>query len=137
MHLVCDGRGTPLSVHLSAGQCHDSPQFAPTFEAVTVPARPKVLVADRGYDSAAIRSYLSGQGIEPVIPKRRSKAVPEPEPACPVRYRGRNVVERLIGHLKECRRLASRYEKLARHYLTMVKLACIRRIFKLHFSDTA
>ncbi|RMG77544.1 MAG: hypothetical protein D6711_01355 [Chloroflexi bacterium] len=42
----------------------------------------------------------------------------------------------MIGHLKECRRLASRYEKLARHYLTMVKLACIRRIFKLHFSDT-
>ncbi len=137
MHLVCDGRGTPLSVHLSAGQRHDSPQFKPTFEAVTVPARPQTLVADKGYDSAAIRGYLDGCGIEPVIPRRRSKAVAEPEPACPVRYRRRNVVERLIGHLKECRRLATRYEKLARHYLAMVKLACIRRIFKLHFSDRA
>ncbi len=134
VHLLCDGRGVPLSVHLSAGQCHDSPQLAPSFEAVTVPVRLKVLVADRGYDSAAIRSQLSGQGIAPVIPKRRSKAVPEPEPACPVRYRHRNIIERLIGHWN---RLASRYEKLARHYLTMVKLACIRRIFKLHFSDTA
>jgi len=68
------GAPAPLSVHLSAGQCHDSPQFAPTFEAVTVPTRTKVLVADRGYNSAALRSQLSGRGIEPVIPKRQGGA---------------------------------------------------------------
>jgi len=53
-------------------------------------------------------------------------------------YAKRNVIERLIGWLKECRRLATRYEKYAQCYLTMVKLACIRRCFrKLEFSNTA
>ena len=124
-------------MHLSAGQRHDSPQFAPTFEAVSVPVLPRSMVADKGYDSQRVRDYLHAGGIESVIPRRRSKANPEPEPACPVRYRRRNVIERLIGHLKECRRLATRYEKRADHYLAMVKLACIRRILKLHFSDNA
>jgi transposase len=48
------------------------------------------------------------------------------------------VIERLIGWLKECRRLATRYEKYAQCYLAMVKLAFIRRCFrKLEFSNTA
>ncbi len=135
VHLICDGVGTPLSVHVSAGQRHDSPQFTPTFEAVSLAVLPETLVADKGYDSAAIRAYLDDLGVESVIPRRRTKSVPAP--VCSVRYRRRNVIERLIGHLKECRRLATRYEKLARHYVAMVKLACIRRIFKIHFSDTA
>ena len=53
-------------------------------------------------------------------------------------YAKRNVIERLIGWLKECRRLATRYEKYARCYLAMVKLAFTQRCFrKLEFSNTA
>jgi len=53
-------------------------------------------------------------------------------------YAKRNVIERLIGWLKECRRLATRHEKYARCYLAMVKLAFIRRCFrKIEFSNTA
>jgi transposase len=47
------------------------------------------------------------------------------------RYRGRNVVERCIGWLKECRSVATRYEKLAVHYLGMVELAIIERYLRL------
>jgi transposase len=47
------------------------------------------------------------------------------------RYRGRNVIERSIGWLKECRSVATRFEKLAVHYLGMVHLAIIERYLKL------
>lgn len=47
------------------------------------------------------------------------------------KYRGRNVVERCIGWLKESRRVATRYEKLANHYLAMLKLAMIQRSLRL------
>lgn len=45
-------------------------------------------------------------------------------------YRNRNVVERCFGRLKECRRIATRYDKTARNYLAMVKLGCIRLFYK-------
>jgi transposase len=43
-----------------------------------------------------------------------------------VLYRERNVVERLVGRLKEFRRIATRYDKLAASYLAFVQLAAIR-----------
>lgn len=54
------------------------------------------------------------------------------------KYRGRNVVKRCIGWLKEYRRLATRYKKLATHYLAIVKLAMIQRCLRvLEPSDRA
>jgi transposase len=52
-------------------------------------------------------------------------------------YRERNAVERCVGWLKECRRLAARYEKLAENFLAMVTLAMIQRYLAIGFSDTA
>ena len=52
-------------------------------------------------------------------------------------YRRRNVIERCIGWLKECRRVATRYEKLAVSYLAMLKVAMVQRIFKMRFSNSA
>ena len=63
--------------------------------------------------------------------KRRAEGI------CPKEYHRRHVMEHLIGHLKECRHLAPRFEKLARHDLEMVKLACIRYILNRYFSETA
>lgn len=50
-------------------------------------------------------------------------------------YRERNVIERCIGWLKECRRVFSRYDKRATSHLAFLKLAVLRRLFKLEFSD--
>lgn len=142
----------PLNACLSAGQRHDGPHLKPLMNTVRIPrrqpgrprTRPDMLVADRGYDAQHIRRYLRQRGIGAMIPerrpgrgrKRRRKGRP------PVFdegiYAKRNVIERLIGWLKECRRLATRYEKYARCYLAMVKLAFTRRCFrKLEFSNTA
>ncbi len=103
-----------------------------------------MLVADRGYDARAIRRYLRRRGIQAMIPERRAgkgrkrRRRGRPPTFDRVLYAKRNAIERLIGWLKECRRLATRYEKYARCYLAMVKLAFIRRCFrKLEFSNTA
>jgi transposase len=46
-------------------------------------------------------------------------------------YKRRNVIERLIGWLKERRRLCTRFEKLAESYLSMVKLAFIEKCMQM------
>ena len=75
-----------------------------------------------------VRAWLSRRGIEAVIPTRRD----QPREAMNrKKYRGRNVVERCIGWLKESRRVATRYEKLATHYLAMITLAMIQRCLRL------
>jgi transposase len=53
------------------------------------------------------------------------------------RYRRRCTIEQCIGWLKECRRLGTRFEKLAVNYLAMVHLAFIQRYLRILFSDTA
>jgi transposase len=50
-------------------------------------------------------------------------------------YRRRNVIERCIGWLKNCRRIGTRYEKLAVSFLGMLTVAIIQRIFKMQFSN--
>lgn len=148
---MCDSGGVPLAAGLSAGQRHDVTELEPLMDAVRVPrrrpgrprTRPEVLVADRGYDARHVRRYLRRRGIRAMIPERRVGARRtrrrrgRPPVFDETIYAKRNVIERLIGWLKECRRLATRYEKYARCYLAMVKLAFIRRCFrKLEFSNT-
>lgn len=104
--------------------------------------RPTYLLADRAYGVDRIRRYLRQRGIKAVIPnkaipkgRKRRKRGPNPK-VDPVLYAKRNVIERLFGWLKHSRRFATRFEKKASHFLAMVKLACIRRLFKSYFSDT-
>ena len=79
------------------------------------------LIADRGYDSNAIRTAAQAQGAEAVIPPTRSRKtlLPYSRDA----YRARNLVERLWCRLKDWRRIATRYDKLARNYMAGVYLA--------------
>jgi transposase len=61
-------------------------------------------------------------GVEPVIPYRRSEHRDDRRPLNAAAYRGRNVIERCVGRLKEMRRIGTRYEKLASSYLAMLTL---------------
>jgi transposase len=80
------------------------------------------VVGDKAYSSRKARRYLQRRGIAAVIPRRtyerRSSLNKE-------RYRERNRVERLINRLKQFRRVATRYEKLAANYLTILTIAAI------------
>jgi transposase len=88
-------------------------------------ALPKtMLLADRGYDADWIRELARQQGAWANIPPKRNRK----DPICfsPYLYRARNLVERFFNEIKQCRRVATRYDKLAANYLALVKLASIR-----------
>lgn len=81
-------------------------------------------MADKGYDSNAIRADLAERGIEAVIPPRSNRKTPIAWDA--VLYRDRNRIERMFGRLKINRAIATRYDKLADSFLGMLHLAAIR-----------
>lgn len=127
---MTDRRGTPLGVLVTAGQAHESKSFEALMDTVKIRRRrrPNAVAGDKGYSYPRIRTWLAKRGIEAVIPTRSDQPR---ERMNKKKYRGRNVVERCIGWLKESRRVATRYEKLAAHYLAMVTLAMIQRCLRL------
>ena len=144
-HLVTDGRGTPLAVEVTAGQVHESTRLEPIIARFIASRKhrrhrkPKKLAGDKGYSVKRIRDWLKLLGIEPVIPhKDNEKARNDPAVSFDKQtYRQRHVVEQCVGWLKECRRIGTRFEKLAVHFHGMIQLAMIRRYLKLLFSDRA
>lgn len=103
--------------------------------------RPDRLLADKGYSSRAIRDYLRSRGIACTIPERADQIAGRRrrnEKLCtfnPHLYRRRNVVERCFNRLKQNKALATRYDKLARHYQAIVTIACLR-LWLTDFADT-
>lgn len=85
--------------------------------------RPKRVVADKGYSSPSFRRYLRRRGLRYTIPRRTDQA--RGGPFDKQVYRNRNRVERLINRLKQFRRIATRYEKLAVNYAAMLSIASI------------
>ena len=81
------------------------------------------LMADRAYDAGAFRAWLAERGTEAVIPSTRSRKVAIPHDRD--LYRQRNRIERMFCRLKDFRRVATRYDKLARNYAAAVHLAAI------------
>ena len=83
-----------------------------------------MLLADRGYDADWIRAIASEQSAWANIPPKRNRK----EPICfsPYLYRARNLIERFFNKIKQCRRVATRYDKLAANYLAFVKLPSIQ-----------
>jgi transposase len=83
-----------------------------------------MLLADRGYDADWIRELARQQGAWANMPPKRNRK----DPICfsPHLYPARNLIERFFNKIKQCRRVATRYDKLSAHYLAFVKLASIR-----------
>ncbi|ALN73064.1 transposase IS4 [Aureimonas sp. AU20] len=79
------------------------------------------LIADRGYDSAWLRTELEARGIQPCIPSSRSRKVPFPYDAA--LYRQRHKVENLFAKLKDWRRIATRYDRCAHTFFSAICIA--------------
>lgn len=95
-------------------------------------AWPVALAGDKGYRADWIDDYLIQLGIQPVIPSksnedRSTRRVEFDKEA----YRDRNIVERLIGWLKESRRIFSRFEKTAKNFCGFLRMAFIHRYLNL------
>ena len=143
INLVCDSGAVPLGVHIAAGQSNESLYVEAVLNAVHIGRahlRPDRLAGDKGYSYKRVRSWLRNRRITPIIPTRDDLDDPNQrrDPNFDKEsYRRRNVIERCIGWLKECRRIVTRFEKLALNYTAMIKLAMIGRCFRMLFSDSA
>ena len=124
-----DGKGRPLNFLLTPGQSSDQTGFAPLVDGLEVRSgkrgrprsRPRKIVADAAYLARSNRRLLRSRGIGCVIPRARNHR--RRGPFDKAAYRQRNQVERFFARIKQFRRMATRYEKLADHYLAIVTLA--------------
>ena len=115
--MAVDGRGRPLKLILSPGQRGDAP-LAPALLDGLAPRR---VLADKAYDSNALRALIADRGAEAVIPCNPTRRRPIPYDF--EAYKVRNLVERCFNKLKHFRRIATRYDRRAIHFLSFVQLA--------------
>jgi transposase len=123
--------GLPLRIVLSAGQASDKAAVAALIDGLP-PA--KALVADRGYDAQAVIDLVRERGGNAQIPTQRDRKVQRS--VDPAVYRQRNQVERFFCKLKHFRRIATRFDKLARNFLAAVLLASTRLWLRAYESTT-
>ncbi len=100
--------------------------------------RPGSVAGDKGFSYARIRSWLRRHAIQAVIPYRADQHPEDGRHRFDKKtYRKRCTIEQCNGWLKECRRLGTRFEKLAVNFLAMIHLAFIERYLRILFSDRA
>ncbi len=107
IHALADDCGRPVAFALTPGNVADVVMAVPLLGAV---AKPKRLLADKAYDADSLRRWLKQRKI------RASRRTPYPLDRAA--YKRRNVIERMFCKLKNWRRVATRYDRLARNYLS-------------------
>ncbi len=109
IHLLANSLGLPLGFVLTGGQANDCTQaLAPLGD-----RSPEAVLADKGYDTDALLNLLAERGIEAVIPPAACASCSDPSTTL---YKQRNRIERTFAHLKQFRRLATRFDKLKRNF---------------------
>lgn len=116
IHAAVDALGNPVRLLLTAGQRSEYIQA----EALIAGFEAGYVLADRGYDSDAFVSAITESRAIPVIPPKINRTVPREFDRS--LYKERNRVERFFQKLKHFRRIATRYERLARNYQAMLSL---------------
>jgi len=112
IHALTDARGKPIALTITAGNVHDLVGARDLLALAPVPCR---LVADCAYDAKSLRDWLAAHGAEAVIPSNPTRKHPHTYNA--EAYKSRNLIERMFCRLKDFRRIAARYDKLARNFL--------------------
>jgi transposase len=118
-HLAADADGHPVRFLLTGGEAHDATQAIALLEGL----RPSHVIADKAYDSRHIVDYVERRSAVAVIPSRSYYKTPRPY--CKVTYQCRNSIERCFNRLKHFRRIATRYDRKARHFLAFLYLATL------------
>ncbi len=132
VHLLVESHGIVVGIYLTPGQRHESKAFEPLMQHILLRRRrgqlfwPQQLAGDRGYSYSPIRRWLKRHHIKPVIPTRKDQ--PREAHFAKKTYRKRNIIERVNGWYKECRRLGTRYEKLAVNMLAFWLVAMIDKL---------
>src|SRR5437899_4012028 len=118
IHALADAKGRLLAILLTGGEAHDCPVAERLIRRVK---SSKHMLGDKAYDSAELRDDLHDRGTKPVIPTRSNRK----QPFCFNKrlYKLRWRIENAFNRLKDFRRIATRYDRLARNYLASVCLA--------------
>jgi len=131
IHALVDANGLPVALKLSEGQAHDGRSARDMLVRI---GRGQILLADRAYDSDALRVDLATRGawanIKPMPGRKRIPAFSR------FLYRYRNLVERFFNKLKHFRAIATRYEKHDANYLALIKLPSFRIWMRFYESVT-
>jgi transposase len=117
IHALADAKGRLLSLLLTGGQAHDCPPAQRLIRRVKAAAK---LLGDKAYDSAPLRQWLKDRGTKAVVPNKSNRK--QPFSFDKKSYRQRHRIENAFSRLKDFRRIATRYDKLARNFLASVCL---------------
>ena len=115
--MLADTLGRPLRFFITAGQVGDITTAPALLEGLSAEA----VLADKAYDSNALRALIASMGAEAVIPSNRTRKVAIPHDTAA--YRNRNQIERCFNKLKHFRRFATRYDRRTIHFNGFVHLA--------------
>jgi len=118
IHLATDAFGNPVRIILTGGERHDITQIEPLLEGLQA----DYVLADKGYDGRRAMQAIALSGAKPVVPRRKTTASWRVFDS--VLYKDRNAIERFFSRIKHFRRIATRYDKLARNYLGFLNLIC-------------
>lgn len=121
IHARVDAEGRPVRLTLTPGQAGDAPAAGPLLPDL---AAGSTLVADRAYDTDAIRRFAATCGAWANIPPRVIRK--DSFNFSGWVYRQRNLIERFFNRIKQFRGLATRYDRRADNFLAALKLAAIR-----------
>lgn len=117
IHALVEGLGSLARFCLTGGQVGDSPQALPLLDNL----KPDSLSADKAYDADSLLAHLRAKGIQAVTPPRRNRLIQRPFDAH--LYKNRNLIERFFCRIKQFRRVATRYDKLAERFASFIALA--------------
>ena len=121
IHALVDANGNPIALKLTEGQAHDGKSASDMLDEL---GAGQILLADRAYDSDALRKRLADRGawanVKPMPGRVNIPAF------SPFLYRYRNLVERFFSKIKHFRAVATRFEKHDANYLAVVKLVATR-----------
>jgi len=106
----------PVRILLTGGERNDITQIEPLLDGI----RTGFVLADKGYDAQRALDAAAACGATPVIPRRTTTAARRPFDA--TLYKERNLIERFFSRIKHFRRIATRYDKLARNYRSFLLL---------------
>ncbi|MFB5269204.1 IS5 family transposase [Paenibacillus enshidis] len=126
IHAIVDALGNPIHLVLTAGNRNDCSVAVDVLSGVTLSG--SVVLADKAYGTQAIRDHITSQESTFCIPPKSNVADPW---ECDFnRYKERHVMEYFFNKLKQFRGIATRYDKLARHFLSFAYLASAMILLK-------
>lgn len=130
--VLVDGEGLPLGVYLEAANKAECQLAETTLAQVAVPRtgpgrprqKPERIIADKGYDSSALRAAMRRRGIDLIVPHLKNRKHKIQDGRKLRRYTRRWIVERTNSWLLSRRRICTRWDQKIEHYRTFVHIAC-------------